>query len=270
MPQERIAGHSTHWRIWDRGGPRPVLALHCMLAHGGLWAGVAQGLQDVTLTAPDAPGHGQSGGWEGQGDYHRAATDIAIAMTLRLGQGGPVDLIGHSFGGTVALRMAIERPDLARSLVLIEPVLFAAASGTTAMAQIAALDQKMAQLLPDAPGAAAAAFHGHWGTGDRLDDLPAPLRAYIIDRIGLLTLTTDVLAADAAGLLVPGRLEAVKCPVLLLEGSNSPAVIPEIQKVLAARMPHRVRRVVQGAGHMLPLTHAPAVATAIHQHLARA
>lgn len=45
----------------------------------------------------------------------------------RAALGAPVDVIGHSFGATVALRLALERPELVRSLVLVEPVLFAAA-----------------------------------------------------------------------------------------------------------------------------------------------
>jgi lipase len=51
---------------------------------------------------------------------------MAVDLLQDQAQGQPVDVIGHSFGGTVALRLAVERPDLVRSLVLIEPVFVAA------------------------------------------------------------------------------------------------------------------------------------------------
>ncbi|MFM7334146.1 MAG: alpha/beta fold hydrolase [Tabrizicola sp.] len=269
MPSERFAGQLTHWRVWEQGGDRPVLALHCMLAHAGVWAGMARMLHGVDLSAPDAIGHGQSAAWNGQAPFHRQATDVAIEMSERLGKGRPIDLIGHSFGGTVALRLALERPDLVRSLVLIEPVLFAAGRGTDAFAEIALLDQRVSGCLPDNPEGAAWAFHGFWGTGGRLSDLPEHQRDYIIERIALVPLSTDVLARDAAGILRPGGLEGFPCPVTLLEGASSPRSVSVIQTTLAARFPQSTRVVVQNAGHMLPVTHPKAVAEAVQAHLAR-
>lgn len=267
MPQDLIAGQQTHWRVWDRGAARPALALHCMLAHSGIWTGIAQKLDGITLMAPDGIGHGQSAAWDGVGSYHRQATDVAVELAKRLGAGDPIDLIGHSLGGTVALRLALEYPQLVRSLVLIEPVIFAAGRGTDAFSKIDLLDQEMADHLPDDPMAAAALFQGFWGTGERLSDMPALMRDYIVDRIALIPLTSDVLAEDAAGLLVPERLEGLHCPVLLIEGEASPSIIAVIQSVLAARFPRSRRAVVSGAGHMLPLTHKDDVAAAIQQHL---
>ena len=114
-------------RHWDRGGKRPLLALHCSLAHAGAYSGLAQALHGVTLTAMDFIGHGKARDWDGVEDYHSAATAEAVALAESLSAGKPLDLIGHSFGGTVALRIAATRPDLVRSLTLIEPVFFAAA-----------------------------------------------------------------------------------------------------------------------------------------------
>lgn len=104
-------------------GPRAALALHCTLAHSGAWRAVGQALADrLTITALDLPGHGKSSDWTGQGDLHRHCTDVALSVIDT-----PVDLIGHSFGATIALRMAVERPDKVRTLTMIEPVFFAAA-----------------------------------------------------------------------------------------------------------------------------------------------
>jgi pimeloyl-ACP methyl ester carboxylesterase len=129
MPEDMILADLAPHRTWARGGDRPVLALHCSLAHAGAWSGLVEGLSGVTVTAIDQIGHGKAEAWDGKTDLHGAATAAAVLMAERLGQGQPIDLMGHSFGGTVALRMALTRPDLVRSLTLVEPVIFAAARG---------------------------------------------------------------------------------------------------------------------------------------------
>ncbi|MBI1171709.1 alpha/beta fold hydrolase [bacterium] len=257
-------------RSWMRGGPRPVLALHCSLAHSGAWSGLAARLQGVTVTAIDQMGHGAAEDWDGVSDLHGAATEAAILMAERLGQGAGIDLFGHSFGATVALRMALARPDLVRSLTLVEPVIFAAAKAwdPAVHAAFRARHLEFARLIGAGQREAALrVFHGDWGTGEALDALPARTRSYMLDRIHLIEAQNPVLLDDAAQMLRPGGLEAVEAPVLLIDGAKSPPVIEAVQSALAARLP-RVRRVsVPGAGHMVSITHAAEIAPAVQAHL---
>ncbi|QYZ68592.1 alpha/beta fold hydrolase [Neotabrizicola shimadae] len=270
MPEAVFAGHPTHWRVFERGGARPVLALHCSLAHGGAWSGLSAGLSGVTITAPDLPGHGQSAGWDSHSDLHTLTTRIAAEMAAMLGQGRPVDVMGHSFGGTVALRLALERPDLVRSVILFEPVLFAAAraAGAACWPAFIAEHQEVAALYRSGQAEAAAMrFHSVWGGRVGFDDLPERQQHYMIDRIGLVMAQDATLVADSAALLRAMGLETLTQPVLLAEGAESPPVIPAICGELARRLPLVRRVTVPGAGHMLPITHPAQVAPAVQAHL---
>lgn len=257
-------------RHWPRGADRPVLALHCSLAHAGAWSGLAERLTGLTLTAFDQIGHGRAPDWDGTADLHAEATADAVALAETLGQGRPVDVFGHSFGGTVALRLALERPDLVRSLMLVEPVIFAAAraAGSAAWPPFLATHLKVAQLVAaDDRLAAATLFHGLWGTGEPLATLPDRARSYITDRIHLIAAQNRFLLDDTAGLLHPGRLEALTQPVLLVEGGLSPDIIAANHAELVRRLPNARRAVVAGAGHMVPLSHADDLARLVQTHL---
>ena len=259
-------------RVWDRGGARPVLALHCSLAHSGAWSGVAAHLTGVTITAPDLPGHGRAPDWDGVTDLHALTTDQCIALAKAVGGGAPVDLLGHSFGATVALRMALERPDLVRSLVLIEPPLFAAAraAGAAAFGPFRDHHLLVSQALAEGRRVEAASmFHATWGNGGRFADLPDRQQRYMVDRIHLIAAQNAFLLNDAANLLRVTGLEGVDVPVLMVEGAASPAIVRAVQDEIARRLPDVSRLVVPDAGHMVPISHPQAVALAITDHLAR-
>ena len=269
MPDDLMTGDLTPWRVWDRGGGRPVLALHCSLAHSGAWSGLVERLSGVTVTALDLPGHGKAADWDGREEVHGLTTRIATEMAENLAIGGKVDLIGHSFGATVALRIALERPDMVRSLVLVEPVIFAAAKGHVTYAPFRAEHETVAALLAnDRLEEAATLFHAAWGTGEAFADLPHRQRNYILARIRHIGAQNPVLLDDAAGLLRPGGLEGLTVPVLMVEGGDSPPIIDAVQSALCARLPQVRRLVVPGAGHMVPITHPDVVGRAVLTHLA--
>lgn len=258
-------------RIWARGGDRPVLALHCSLAHSGAWSGLAEALHGVTITACDQMGHGRGPDWDGRADLHAEALQDAVAMAEEIGQGGKVDVFGHSFGGTVGLRLALERPDLVRSLMLVEPVLFAAARAAQAeeWGPFEASHREVVELVATGNSTEAARiFHGFWGTGEPLSALPERARSYITDRIHLIPAQNHVLLEDAPGLLRPGGLESIRVPVLLVEGNLSPPAIGAVNRALAARLPKSHRMTVPEAGHMLPITHPLQLAELVAAHLA--
>ena len=217
----------------------------------------------VDLTAFDLPSHGRSGAWrpaEGE-DYHTTVTRMAEGL---LGE-GPVDLIGHSIGATVALRLAVAAPGRVRSLTLIEPVLFAASrSGHS-------LDDELAALA--AAGrieAAARLFLGIWGAPGGFEALPRSLQQAAVELMPLVLETDSALSADVHGILRPGGLEAVRAPSLLIAGADSPAVVGEIFDTLAARLPDARRATVPGAGHMAPVTHPAEVSALVAGNLDRA
>ena len=268
MPEDMTLVDLPPHRSWARGGLRPVLALHCSLAHSGAWSGLAEGLSGVTVTAIDQIGHGKAADWDGTSDLHAAATVAAVRMAESLGQGQPIDVMGHSFGGTVALRVALTRPDLVRSLTLVEPVIFAAARGQPAYTDFRTRHLDFARLiLSGARETALRRFHGDWGTGQGLDDMPERTRTYMLDRIHLIEAQNPVLLDDAAGMLAAGGLEAILVPTLLIDGAASPPIIDAVHNVLAARLPKSQRLSVQGAAHMVPITHAQTIAQAVQAHL---
>lgn len=255
-------------RTWARSGSRPVLALHCSLAHSGAWSGLVEHLHGITLTATDQTGHGRAAPWDGVSDLHGEACEASIAVAEQLGSGAPIDFFGHSFGATLALRIALARPDLVRSLTLVEPVIFAAAKDHPSYAPFRARHLDFASLILSGQlEAALRQFHGDWGTGETLEAMPERTRYYMLERIHLIKAQNPVLLEDSARLLRPGGLEAIRVPVLLIEGADSPAIIGAVHGALAARLPHVKRLSVAGAGHMVPITHAREVASAVQVHL---
>lgn len=254
-------------------GPWPAMAVHCSLAHGGEWSALGKALGDLlTMTAVDLPGHGRAADWDPANDL----ADVAEGAVLgALPGAGPVDLIGHSFGGVVALRLALHHPGRVRRLVLFEPTLFAAAAqdGPAGAAVAAAFlhdEAPVAEALAagDREGAARL-FTARWGTGVPWAELPELQRRYITDRIHLIPAADPALRADAGGLLRPGLLEALDLPVLVVDGGASPPIVAAICDALQRRLP-RVQRVsVPGAGHMLPVTHADVAADALRDFLSR-
>jgi lipase len=257
-------------RVWHKGGARPVLALHCSLAHSGAWSGLVDHLSGVTVTALDQPGHGRAADWDRVTDLHGLTTRISIEMAETIGMGAPIDIIGHSFGATIALRIALERLDLVRSLVLIEPPLFAAAraGGSTAFAPFREEHLQVAQALSEGRrDDAAAMFHAIWGNGANFATLPARQQHYMIDRIHFIAAQNPFLLEDSAGLLRFMGLESIGVPVLMVEGAASPAIVGAVQDELARRLPQVTRLVVPGAGHMVPISHPGSVAEAVMAHL---
>lgn len=265
MPVSTRAGAAINWITYGTG-PREALLIHRGLGRAADWQPVSRGLAGtLSMTAFDMPGHGRSAPWDGQAEVQGQAAEIAVEFLE-----GPADVIGHSFGATVALRLAVENPGLVRALVLIEPVFFAAAFADHPHLR-AALDAQLAgfvtALAQGDTRAAARAFTDIWGDGTPWEDVPEPQKRQLAEGMPLVAAGDAALFDDVGGMLTPGRLEGLDIPVQLIEGSASPWIIEPISESLAARLPRAERAVIMGAGHMAPLTHAKQVAAEIGRFL---
>lgn len=242
-------------------GPRQVLALHCTIAHAGAWRGLAHELDsEATFQGFDLLSHGRSPDWDGQGDIH----DRTVAAAECLFRPG-MDVVGHSFGATVALRLAVMHPGTIRSLTLCEPVFFAVA-GQDAPELLAQHSRDAAPVFEaldrGEDALAARIFNRMWATPDspRWPALAESTRAAMTRSIHIIPAADDTLFNDRAGLLAPGVLDGVETPALLLRGSLTHPVIGAINDGLARRLPDARNLVIEGAGHMLPISHPAAVA----------
>ncbi len=97
------------------------------------------------LVLPDRPGHGQTPA-EGREDFER---DAALLAPL-LGPGG-AHVVGHSYGGVVALYIAARHPELVRSLILIEPSAFWLAPEDPATVAMSAANRTLIEDPPSDP-----------------------------------------------------------------------------------------------------------------------
>ena len=262
MPAFTIHGSSVIYA--DSGsGPGAVL-LHSSAGSRGQWRSLTEILNGHRrVLAPDLRGYGESDARPGEPDL---VDEAAIVGALAARAGGPIDLVGHSYGGAVALRFALEQPELVRSLTLIEPVAFHLlrqdwAGRDWLLAEVQAIASAVAR---DRNGAGMRRFVDYWNGSGTWAGLPDDKRS------GLARLAATVAENFAAAVAEAIPLETyrhIQVPALLFRGANSPAPARRIVGLLGSTLPNARIRTVPGAGHMLPLTHRDLVNREILMHM---
>jgi lipase len=95
-----------------------MLAIHGLTGHGRRWQQLATYLPEITIAAPDLLGHGRSS-WAAP--WTIDANVSALGTLLDDEADAPVLVVGHSFGGALALHLAAARPDRVAALLLLDP-----------------------------------------------------------------------------------------------------------------------------------------------------
>ncbi|WP_400084057.1 alpha/beta fold hydrolase [Yoonia sp. R78084] len=248
-------GHDIH--SVTVGSGEPTVMLHCMLARHQAMLPLSKAL-GWQATLLDLPGHGRSADWDGKSEYQSLTVEAA-----RQSCNGPAHIIGHSFGATAALRLAVESPECVSRLTLIEPVFFAAAKGTAAFtAHMKAFRPFVAAMLMGDEARAAEIFNAQWSDSD-WTALSDRQKDYLIQRIHLVVAGGAAIEEDADGVTSAARLGALDVPVTLIRGGQTQPVIKAIHDTLVARIPQATDHVVEEAGHMIALTHVAQIAAII-------
>jgi pimeloyl-ACP methyl ester carboxylesterase len=255
-----------------RGAGPLVLCLHSSTGSQAQWRTLTDRLADrAEVITPDLYGHGRSPAWpEGAANTldtdARAVMAVAQAQRPRLAQEG-LHLIGHSYGGAVALRIALRHPRLVRSLTVYEPVLFGLLGGDDdgaadpALEEVREIARSVSSLVRAGELAAAAqVFVAYWGGAAAWHAMNEAQQATVVHRISTIPRHFDALLAARPDARLWQRLQM---PVWLLHGSATRASARAVADRLATLLPCVQRVEIRGAGHLGPVTQAATVADAM-------
>ena len=236
--------------------PTTVLMLHAGASSGAQWTGYARGLgPGVRTLAPDLHGHGATP--VGPGITPTNAIDRMVDDLLPVVEVERFHLVGHSFGGLLAIAMALRVPQRILSLTAVEPACFDALriGGPRALHDRSRVevDELLAVVERGEHEAAMQHVVARWGMG-RWEQFSAQQQATFVALAPVLLGTG--LAAASRWRCEPAELARLAgVPTLLVDGEHSPDVAMPVSETLCAAIPGARRVCIEGAGHMLPITH---------------
>ena len=252
----------------EAGAGEPIVFLHCSSGSSGAWVPVMNQLgRDYRVLAPDLLGYGRSVPWprnmplasDGELGVLEALLDVA---------GRPVHLVGHSYGGTVALSAAQRLPRRVASLTLIEPVAFhllRSADEVDGWREITALAGRHLALIGEGRDAAAAeAFITYWTGPKAWQQMPDSARDGAIRSAAKVAAEWLLMFAAEDDL---DGIAGIEAPILLVCGGRTRTPARRVVEILRQALPHARHHEIADAGHMSPLTHPGYIADVIQRHV---
>lgn len=269
MPTLDVDGTNIHYT--DVGQGAPVVFLHSGGSTGAQWRQTGKHLESRwRFLALNFYGMGGTDPWPGPDALTHDDEGVLVAA-LAAALGEPVHLVGHSYGGAVALRLAVTNGAPICSLTLVEPMampLLGEAGETAIFAEYNGLrDRYLEAAEAGRAEEALAPYVDYWNGEGSWRAMPGDARAKLCSRTELLC---AAFRANSSNPTTLADCRALSCPTLILCGGQTRPPAERVTEILARAIPGARRTVIPGAGHMSPLTHAAEVAAAIADHLERA
>jgi pimeloyl-ACP methyl ester carboxylesterase len=264
---------NSNQALTTRSSKPCVIALHCSLGSGRQWAQLTEELgNSYQVITPDISGYGD----------HRGsvilpmtlAEEVALLSDHIKRAEGPLHLVGHSYGGAIAFKIATQSSfaSRVRSLTLIEPVLPTLLRESGADRRLHELFAQFAHVLyidlwNGQYMEAIDKFISFWNGSGPADKLSSEARLRMIEHAEKLAFDfTAVLAEEN----VASAAAAIRVPTLLFSGGLSPYLTQRIVWRLASVIVGADARHLPAAGHMLPVSHAKLINPEIVRHILRA
>lgn len=243
MPYLSVDGTRLHYN--DTGSGAPILFVHGLGSSARDWFGQASHFDTrYRVIRLDLRGHGRSE--RAEGPYHMAQFSREVAVLLRKLDAVPAHIVGLSMGGMVALQLAIDAPEVVRSLVVVnstadvrlktwEDVWFYVsrrlAVQVLGMRRVGQLIANRLFVRPDQEELRQE-FISRWAENDK--------KSYIwsVDAI--------------MGWSVMDRLSAITVPTLLVSSENDYTPVAEKNRI-AAQMPQAELSMIENTRHALPV-----------------
>ena len=249
---------------YEEYGSGPVaLLIHGSPGNAKAWARVGERLADrYRVIAPDLPGYGETSP-QPNGDE----PDVGYASQLIEGLvrhvGPPAVLAGHSYGGVVALAVALRANVPVGALALFEPValkVLPMAGELEAYTMAKAVFDDYIASFEGGDDRAIQRMVDFWFGQGTFDRMPDPLTTYLLRETG--SNIKDVRATFREN-YSPDVLRRLQMPVVTIVGDRSPDITHRIARVIAEHVPSGSVTKLEKANHALTTTHVDAVAQII-------
>ena len=255
------------FRAGEASGRQTVVLLHSSASSSRQWNALVERLGGrFDVHTVDFHGHGAQPAWIGRRPLTLADEVRLVEPILRAA--GCVHLVGHSYGGAVALKVAELHPQSVRGLVVYEPVLFpwllADDPSASALQEVLAVSDAVERHVQRGEvHAAAAVFVNYWsGSGaweqllpSRQDAIAARMRA-VQPHFGALYREDFVRIRALAGR-----------SLLYVTGTVTAASTRRLGALARNALPRALHEELAGAGHMGPITHEAEFNARIEQFL---
>lgn len=238
VPRLHTVAHRSYREIRS---DRPVLALHGIGGSAASCAPLARHLaaQGISTWCVDAAGYGRSADPIADLD---AAAEI-IGLLEEYWTGTEVVLVGTSWGGVIAMTVALRRPDLVAGLVLADS---SRGSGTTPE-KAAAMRARITELADEGADAVATARAPRLTASDADPAVAESVRSSMAGlRHNGFAAAAEFMATTDLG----PRLTEIACPTLILVGEQDVITGVDESRLLADRIPGAQMHIIANAGHV--------------------
>lgn len=229
----------------DQEGEGPaVLLLHGLGATSNSFQPLMPALRGRRVVRPDLPGAGRSATPRGELNV-RSIVDALIRACADLGI-QEADLVGHSFGSLVAQHLAQAKPELARTLTLLGPIIEPADAARERL-------RGRAQLARDVGMATVADQVSSAGLASGSDENNSAAVAFV--RESHMRQDVEGFAKSCEALAGASRADAraLKMPVLIVTGEEDAVGPPSVAHQLADEVSRGKAVILPGCGHWTPI-----------------
>jgi pimeloyl-ACP methyl ester carboxylesterase len=251
MLRRRVNGHDISYI--EVGEGIPLVCVHGTLGDFRVWSPVMGPLSLGHRVISISLRHFFPEHWNGVDTDYKVTQHVADVVGFIEAIEGPVDLMGHSRGGHIAFRVAQQRPELLRRLVLAEPVGDLDASLLPADAPppvhtIGARYNVTAERVAagDIDGALALFAENYDGSG-AWERVPQTVRQTWRDNARTLIGQAD----ERRQPFTRADAEAIRAPTLFIIGVNTPGALPSMSRALAAHVHGSRIEIIFNARHFM-------------------